>query len=85
MINEAIRQYQKAEPFRLFEIELVTGRVLVVRHPEFVSAPPVRTGEFVFWHPKGSAESVNGMLVVAVRPHENGHSSRGGKRRRSGP
>lgn len=82
MTNESIRKYRKAEPFRPFEIELVTGRILVVKHPEYVSAPPVRSGEFVFWGADGVAESLNGALVVAgVRLHPNGQGKNGKHRK----
>ncbi len=77
MLNDEIRKFQKAAPFEKFEIELVTGRVLIVKHPEFVLVPPLpRAPYFVFIDDDGVAETLNTNLVVGVRPHRNGKNGK---------
>ena len=77
MLNEEIRKFQKATPFAKFEIELVTGRVLLVQHPEFLLVPPLsRAPYFVFVDEDGVAETLNTNLVVGVRQYRNGKQGR---------
>ncbi len=57
----------KARPFALFEMELVGGRVLRVKHPEFVYVPPGRGIHVVYTHEDGTSEFVNALLIVGAR------------------
>lgn len=78
MLNEAIRKYIKSEPFEPFEIEMVTGRVLRVPHPDFILLPPVARAPYFVWiDEKFVPETLNTNLVVAVR------ASKGEKKRRA--
>lgn len=71
MLNEEIRKFVKAQPFVPFDIELVTGRVLGVDHPDFVLVPPVRECRyFVFVDRRdGVPETFNSDLAVFVKPN----------------
>lgn len=69
MMNEEIRKFQKAVPFVPFEIELVGGRVLRVKHPDFIFVPPMaRAPYFVHVDDDGVSETCSAVMVLAVRP-----------------
>jgi len=83
MLNEAIRKHMKSAPFEPFEIEMVTGRVLKVPHPDFILLPPVpRAPYFVWIDGKGIPETLNTNLVVAVRNQSNDRKK--SRRRKAG-
>jgi hypothetical protein len=47
---ESIRRAMHAQPFRPFDIKLVDGSVHTVKHPDYISVPPVhRPREITFY------------------------------------
>lgn len=75
-----IQAAHETRPFLPFEIELVNGRVLQVRHPEFLYVPPGRGLYFVFTNAEGTPETFNAIMVLSVRPMRTSQE----KRRKAG-
>jgi hypothetical protein len=61
--EQAVRDFRKATPFRNFFIELVTGRVIKVEHPE---ALLTRAGQAVYLSPEGAASIFDHTSVARV-------------------
>ncbi len=66
-MKREIETIAKARPFAPFEMELVGGRVLRVKHPEFVYVPPGRGIHVIYTHDDGTSQFVNALLIVGVR------------------
>jgi len=51
---ERVREALHQQPFRAFELRLLDGRLLVVKHPDSVALPPgVRKRDIVVWDEAG--------------------------------
>jgi hypothetical protein len=47
---EQIRQAKNAQPFRPFSLKLADGTMYTVKHPDYISVPPVpRPREVIFY------------------------------------
>lgn len=67
-MKEQIREFVRQQPFEPFEIELATGRVIKVTHPELVAVPLPKSGLYFAFAGDQAGELINTMLVAAVRP-----------------
>ena len=75
-MKEAIERAQRKQPFEPFDIEMVSGQIYHVPHPEFVYITPGRSIYFVYTDDEGVPVALNSMLVRAVRPTKSGQSRR---------
>ncbi len=51
---ERVREALHQQPFRAFEIRLLDGRMLTVKHPDFVALPPPpRKRDIIVWDEAG--------------------------------
>jgi len=55
---------------------LADGRIIHVPHPEFVYVPPINERTVIVTDSGGIPESINVLLIVSVRPNENGRRRR---------
>jgi len=75
MTIQDIRRLYDSRPFHPFTIHMADGRKIRVPHPEFMAtAPAART--VVVYHPDGSFEIVDLLLVTALRVSSNGAGKR---------
>ncbi len=82
MTSEKIREACKAQPFRPFRLHLGSGRVLNVRHPEFVAVSPSgRTA--AIYGPRDELEIIDILMVQSIEYRRNGR--RGGRTHSKGP
>jgi hypothetical protein len=71
MTVEQVRKLHQARPFKPFDVHLTDGRALPVNHPELLAiVPPGRT--IVVGLEDGTAEIVDLLLVLSLKPRANG-------------
>ena len=77
---ESIRRAMHAQPFRPFGIKLANGEVYTIRHPDYISIPPVQRPREVVFH-TATAEGSDDYqthwidlglvmeIIVPIEPH----------------
>lgn len=66
---DQFRDLVRAQPFQPFEIVLVNGRRLEVRHPEAILVPEEPRFTLVaVLNARGAIELVNTLIVESIRP-----------------
>ena len=79
MVIESIREFDRAVPFRAYEIRIASGKRCIVPHPDFMLLSP--RGDFVIIvDEKGHPYHLNAVLIEHASP-VNGHQERKGKKR----
>jgi hypothetical protein len=73
---EEVRRFQKAVPFKPFEILMVDGRRFAVPHPDFIFIPPKGLWVYVT-NEDAITEHINILVIGSIR-----HVSEDGKKRR---
>lgn len=68
MTTEDVKRLLQANPFEPFEIRLVDGRVLIVRHPDFVLFPPKSFRTMHVFDQNGHETIVNTTIVIRLDP-----------------
>jgi hypothetical protein len=73
---EEIRQAKNAQPFRPFSLRLVDGTVYTVRHPDYISVPPVPRPREVIFYVHGDDQDYRshwiqvGLILEMIVPSE---------------
>ncbi len=82
MTGEQLLKHMKGQPFKPFDIHLADGRVLEVKHPEFVLyVPGMRT--CVVADPKGGGyDAVDLLLVTSIHVRERDGNGKPRRKRR---
>ncbi len=75
-MKESIEKAVRNTPFSPFEIVMVGGSRLKVRHPEFIYVPPGRSYYFVWTDDDGVPAFYNANLVETVHPLRAQHGRR---------
>lgn len=79
MVIESIREFNRAVPFKPYEIHMASGERYRVPHPDFVFVSP--RGDFVIVvNQKGHPYHLNSLLIEHASP-VNGHHRRKSKKR----
>jgi hypothetical protein len=83
MVLESIREFNRAVPFKPYEIRMASGERFVVQHPDFISVSP-RGSFVVFIHLKDRPHHLHALLIEqATVP--NGRPARKPPRKRRRP
>lgn len=77
---DRIRQAMRIQPFRTFALKLVDGTIYSVRHPDWISIPPVRRPREVTFYNVMNKESDDyethwidlGLILEVIVPGEAG-------------
>ena len=81
MTIQELRKHHEARPFRSFDVLMADGRALHVAHPEFLSQS--QSGRCVYISlPDDTHETVDLLLVTALRLAGNKKASRSGAKQR---
>ena len=81
MVVESIREFNRAVPFKPYEIQMASGERYPVPHPDFVSISP--RGSFVIIiDSKDRPHHLNAMLIERASPLNGHHRRKPGKRSR---
>ena len=84
MVIESIREFNRAVPFKPYEIRMVSGERFVVQHPDFISVAP-KGALAVFVDMEGRAHHVNALLIEkATIPNGRSARKRPARKRRRG-
>ena len=73
---EQIRLAKNAQPFRPFSLKLVDGTTYTVKHPDFLSVPPVPRPREVTFYVQGEDEDYRshwiqiGLILEVILPSE---------------
>jgi hypothetical protein len=78
MVIESIREFNRAVPFKPYEIRMVSGERYRVPHPDFVSVSP--RGSFVIVFGKNERPHHLSTLLIECAAPLNGHRRKPGKR-----
>ena len=78
MVIESIRQFNRAVPFKPYEIRMVSGESYVVPHPDFISVSG-RGSYIVVIDQKDRPHHLSALLIERASPL-NGHHRRKGKK-----
>ena len=72
MTLDDLNHLVRTEPFKPFELELVNGRRITIRHPELILIPTNRRSQMVAYvaADTGLISHFNPMLVTEIRPLE---------------
>jgi len=81
----AIRDTMHAQPFRPFRLRLADGRMLLVRHPDFIAVAPEGRRVVVFNEPDGAMSILEPLLIVSVETDPAGPVVPGGGNEPSAP
>lgn len=76
MVSEQIRKTLAIQPFRPFQLHLADGRVLRVRHPEFIYVPPKNERTVYITDDDGDVEIVDALMIVSLKPTKSGEPRR---------
>jgi hypothetical protein len=84
MVMESIREFNRAVPFKPYEIRMVSGERFVVQHPDFISVAP-KGALVVFVDMQGRPHHLNALLIEkATIPNGRSVRKRPARKRRSG-
>lgn len=79
MVVESIREFNRAVPFKPYEIRMASGERYVVPHPDFAIVSPRGSFVIVFGaneHP----HHLSALLIESTSPLNGHHRRKGGKR-----
>ena len=62
----AIRETMHAQPFQPFRLRLADGRMMIVRHPDFIAVAPEGRRVVVFTEPDGAMVILEPLLIVSI-------------------
>jgi hypothetical protein len=80
MVLASIREFNRAVPFKPYEIRMMSGESFDVPHPDFISISP--KGSFVVFIDKDECpHHLSSLLIESVRPRNGRRARTGGKRR----
>lgn len=81
MVIESIREFNRAIPFKAYEIRMASGECYRVPHPDFILVSP--RGHFVIVvDEKGHPYYLNALLIEHASPVNGRHRRKGKKRSR---
>jgi hypothetical protein len=73
---EEMRQAKNAQPFRPFSLKLVDGTTYTVKHPDYISVPPVPRPREVIFYTQGDDGDYHshwiqiGLILALIVPSE---------------
>jgi hypothetical protein len=73
---DEIRQAKNAQPFRPFSLRLTDGTTYKVKHPDYISVPPVRRPRELIFYVPGEDEEYHshwiqiGLIMEMTLPSE---------------
>jgi hypothetical protein len=72
MTLDRLREHMETVPFKPFGVRMVSGKTLLVEHPEYLWIPPKSTGDFLLVEMTGKKHHLDIECVEAfeVRPSE---------------
>ncbi|MGA2751409.1 MAG: hypothetical protein ABSG59_21795 [Verrucomicrobiota bacterium] len=79
MVIESIREFNRAVPFKPYEIRMVSGERYKVAYPDYISISPRGSFVIVF----GADEHpyhLSSLLIESVSPQNGPHKPKSGKR-----
>ena len=78
MVIQSIREFNRAVPFKAYEIRMAGGERYVVRHPDFAAISP--RGSFVIVFGKNERPHHLSALLIECAAPLNGHHRRKSKK-----
>ncbi|HZV33267.1 MAG TPA: hypothetical protein VFB72_01720 [Verrucomicrobiae bacterium] len=78
MVVESIREFNRAVPFRPYEIRMASGETYTVQHPDFASVSP-RGSMVIVYGENDHPYHLSSILIESASPL-NGHRRRKGKK-----
>lgn len=82
MTRKEIQRLLKERPFQPFRMHLVSGREVVVPHPEFMLIPPASRSMVFIVDEEGYGEIINATIIERITFENNAKSKTYGNRRR---
>jgi hypothetical protein len=80
MVLTSIREFNRAVPFKPYEIRMVSGESFEVPHPDFISISP--KGSFVVLIDEDERpHHLSSLLIESVCPRNDHRARKSGKRR----
>jgi hypothetical protein len=79
MVIESIREFNRAVPFKPYEIRMASGECYSVKHPDYASVSP--RGSFVIVFGKNDHPyHLSALLIESATPRNGHHRGKSGKR-----
>ena len=79
MVIQSIREFNRAVPFKPYEIRMVSGETYEVPHPDFMSISP--KGSFVIvFGPDESPHQLSALLIEHASPINGPRRPKGGRK-----
>jgi hypothetical protein len=78
MVIDSIREFNRALPFKPYEIRMASGECYVVKHPDFAMVAP--RGSFVIVFGKNDHPYHLSALLIESASPLNGHHRRKGRK-----
>ena len=82
MTSNEIRPLLKEQPFQPFRIHLVSGREVVIRHPEFMLIPPASRTMLFIVDEEGFGEIIKSTIIERITFENGAKAKTNGTRRR---
>jgi hypothetical protein len=79
MVIESIREFNRAAPFKPYEIRMASGETYRVPHPDFVLISP-KASFVIFVDAKERPHHLSTLLIESVSLRNGRHARKGGKR-----
>jgi len=79
MVIQSIREFNRAVPFKPYQVRMVSGETYEVPHPDFLSISPKGTFVILFG-PDETPHHLSAFLIERASPI-NGHRKRKGARK----
>jgi hypothetical protein len=80
MVIQSIREFNRAVPFKPYQIRMVSGETYDVPHPDFLSISPKGSFVIVFGHDE-SPHHLSAVLIERASPLNGRRKHKGAKRR----
>ena len=78
MVIESIREFNRAVPFRPYEIQMASGEHYEVQHPDFIFISPKASFVIVF-DAKEHPYHLSTLLIEGVSPQKSRRGRKSGK------